>query len=134
MKIHHGICIAAAGIAVALAQAPSEKAASIPTDGALLYATYCVDCHGKDARGSGPMAATLSAKVPDLTRLAARNGGVFPVARVEGLLSAKTVAAITHGGLAMPTWGLVFSGGDPGSGTAKQRAHNLARYLETLQK
>jgi mono/diheme cytochrome c family protein len=134
MKVHYGICVAAAGVAVALAQAPANKAASIPTGGALLYATYCVDCHGKDARGNGPMAATLSANVPDLTRLAARNGGVFPIARVEGLLIAKTVAPITHGGLAMPNWGLVFSGGDPGAGTAKQRAHNLARYLETVQK
>jgi mono/diheme cytochrome c family protein len=77
MKIHQGICIAAAGVAVALAQAPANKATSIPTDGALLYATYCVDCHGKDAKGNGPMAATLSAKVPDLTRLAARNGAFF---------------------------------------------------------
>jgi hypothetical protein len=80
------------------------------------------------------MATTLSAKVPDLTRLAARNGGTFPLRRVEKLLTITIPPAITHGGIEMPTWGLVFSGGGPNVQLAHLRAHNIARYIETLQK
>ena len=36
----------------------------------------CVACHGADGRG-GPAAAGLARPVPDLSRIAARNGGVF---------------------------------------------------------
>ncbi|MDF0600333.1 c-type cytochrome [Psychromarinibacter sp. C21-152] len=43
---------------------------------------YCSGCHGEDATGDGVVAMTVDTPPPDLTRLAERNGGVFPRAKV----------------------------------------------------
>lgn len=149
MRLGYGIGFAALGVAFGLAlfgvpgspaQAQTGAPASpgntgnLPVDGATLYATYCTDCHGRDAKGHGPRAANLDAKVPDLTRLAARNRGIFPIERVEQLLSSRTALPVTHAGIVMPTWGVVFSGAEPDPAAAKLRAHNIARYLESRQK
>ncbi|MGD9864609.1 MAG: cytochrome c [Pseudodonghicola sp.] len=50
-----------------------------PAEGEQIFADNCTACH--DYRGEG---GTLAAgvKAPDLTRIAARNGGEFPRARV----------------------------------------------------
>lgn len=45
--------------------------------GRSFFAANCAGCHGADARGAGPAAAGLPRPVPDLTTIAARNGGVF---------------------------------------------------------
>ena len=34
------------------------------------YLSNCASCHGKDAKGGGPVAGSLKLKVPDLTVLA----------------------------------------------------------------
>lgn len=46
-------------------------------EGPDLFRTYCAACHGADARGGGPAASSLTAKVPDLTRIAQRRDGTF---------------------------------------------------------
>src|SRR5690242_18510605 len=46
--------------------------------GRLTYSVYCASCHGKSGRGDGPVAGDLKVAPPDLTRLAARNAGLFP--------------------------------------------------------
>jgi mono/diheme cytochrome c family protein len=43
--------------------------------GRAFYGTSCAGCHGPDGRGGGPAAGGVA--MPDLTTLAARNGGVF---------------------------------------------------------
>ena len=45
--------------------------------GPQLYDAYCAVCHGKDGKGTGPMAKSLKPVTPDLTRIAMRNGGDF---------------------------------------------------------
>jgi mono/diheme cytochrome c family protein len=76
------------------------------TEGAALFTEYCATCHGRDARGDGPMASVLSVGVPDLTRLS--DAGGFPhfdvVAKIDG-----RDPVISHGG-AMPVWGDFFEG------------------------
>ena len=52
-----------------------------------LYGMYCASCHGEDAKGHGPMAKWLKVPPPDLTRIAARNGGTFPLERVDRIIS-----------------------------------------------
>lgn len=50
--------------------------------GSEIFAAYCASCHGRDARGDGVLAGELPGPPPDLTLLAAANGGVFPSSRV----------------------------------------------------
>jgi mono/diheme cytochrome c family protein len=65
-------------------------------EGPDLFQAYCTSCHGLDARGAGPAAAALKAKVPDLTLLARNNRGQFPAARVRQMIMGDKVVA-AHG-------------------------------------
>lgn len=68
------------------------------------YFSKCAACHGKDAKGNGPVADSLKVKVPDLTILAKNNGGVFPFARVYDVIDGREAVA-AHGPRDMPVWG-----------------------------
>lgn len=46
--------------------------------GARLFAEKCAACHGADAKGGGAESLGLGFPPPDLTGLAARNGGTYP--------------------------------------------------------
>lgn len=50
-------------------------------DAETLYDENCAICHGPGGQGDGPAAGGLTPPPADLTRLAARNGGVFPLTR-----------------------------------------------------
>jgi len=98
-----------------------------------LYHAYCASCHGADAHGNGPAAAALSTKVPDLTTIAQRNGGVFPTERVRKIITGdETVVA--HGSRNMPVWGPIFHQVEQDRDYGAVRLQNLANYLESLQK
>ena len=97
-----------------------------------LYQAYCAVCHGKTAKGDGPMAITLRATPADLTHLAMRNGGRFPRQRVEGILLGQ-VEINTHGTREMPLWGPVFSQVAWDQDLGRVRIDNVAKYIETLQ-
>ena len=66
--------------------APPDVSRGAPS-GQALFAANCVTCHGTDARGDGPAAAGLPKRPADLTRIAARNGGTFPTARVMSTIN-----------------------------------------------
>lgn len=119
--------------APALPQAPETLAI-----GAELHAQFCAGCHGTEARGDGPLAALLMTEVPDLTRLAADNDGVFPMLEVIHAIDGRARTA-AHGG-PMPLWGHVFrepAGLQTGvSGSALQasgRIMALTLWLESVQ-
>lgn len=78
-------------------------------EGPALYQACCAVCHGKDAKGSDPMAKSLKVKVPDLSTIAARNGGTFPLEQVEKIISGEEAKPAGHGPGEMPVWGPVFS-------------------------
>ena len=86
----------------------SPVAAQDAANGAEIYARYCTTCHGADATGGGPMAAILVLQPPDLTALAARNDGVFPVARVVMRIDGRD-PLVSHGS-PMPVYGDFFVG------------------------
>jgi len=67
------------------------------------YESRCATCHGVDGKGNGPSAGILSKPVPDITTLARRNGGVFPITRVYATIEGEGVPA--HGSRDMPIWG-----------------------------
>jgi mono/diheme cytochrome c family protein len=131
------LAIAAALPGLAVAQeAPTGTAVEI---GAELYARHCASCHGTGALGDGPLAGLLVVEVPDLTGLAQRNGGVFPMLDVVQTIDGRT-GRRAHGG-PMPVWGAVF-GEPPGyamglQGSALEasgRVMALTLYLESIQR
>lgn len=100
-----------------------------------LFEFYCAPCHGRDGKGSGPVAPALKTVPADLTGLAARNGGAFPRARITALLAGDREADTTaHGPKEMPVWGPIFRALDPGDTTNKVRIANIVDYLDSLQK
>ncbi len=102
-------------------------------DGRALYRASCASCHGLTAHGDGPMAPQLKHVVPDLTGYTARNGGVFPSARLEQVIDGRGVAS--HGTREMPVWGDAFRSakGGPSAEMVKARITAIVRYLESLQ-
>jgi mono/diheme cytochrome c family protein len=101
--------------------------------GAVLFKAYCAVCHGKDGKGAGPMAKSLKTSPPDLTRIAARNAGKFPLERVEKIIAGDEPIPAGHGSREMPVWGPIFSQVAWDQDLGRLRVYNLARYLESLQ-
>jgi mono/diheme cytochrome c family protein len=94
---------------------------------------YCATCHGRDGRGNGPVAAELKTRPADLTRLAAGNGGRFPLERVRSFVAAGRPEAPTHGSSDMPVWGPIFQVLDPSDKVAQARIDNLVMYIDSIQ-
>lgn len=98
-----------------------------------LFGAYCSSCHGEDAKGNGPMAAWLKVAPSDLTRISARNGGTFPLQRVNRIISGEEMVPSGHGSRGMPVWGPVFSKVTRDQDLGRLRIDNLARYLRDIQ-
>jgi mono/diheme cytochrome c family protein len=116
----------------------SERSASAVGQAALLigwgrdlYLEHCATCHGTDAKGSGPAAATLKVAPPDLTLIAKAHGGEFPREWVAKYISGDTIVA-AHGSRAMPIWGRVFEERYNGF-TARAAISALTIYIASLQ-
>jgi len=97
-----------------------------------LFRAYCASCHGLDAKGHGPAAASLKAKVADLTVLAKNNDGKFPDARVRKVIMGDEVIA-SHGSREMPVWSPIFHQIEEDVDRGNVRLENLVNYLETIQ-
>ena len=101
--------------------------------------SYCVQCHGLDAKGAGPMAEILAIATPDLTYLTARNGGEFPTKAVAMKIDGRT-SVLAHGG-DMPLFGQIFESVQnvfvrlPSGQTMvmSQALADVVSYLEVLQ-
>lgn len=127
--------LAALGAAAALAAClPAAKA---PT-GAEDFASFCAACHGAGARGDGTAAQDLARRPPDLTRIAARNGGIFPATRVMGKIYGYTGGQ--GGAQVMPAFGplldgelVPYDGGDGIATPTPVRLVQIAEYLRGLQ-
>jgi mono/diheme cytochrome c family protein len=100
--------------------------------GSDLFRAYCVPCHGVAGKGGGPAAPALKAKVPDLTILAKKNGGVFPAERVRKTITGEDVIA-SHGSREMPIWGPIFHQVEEDVDRGNVRIENLVKYLESIQ-
>jgi len=100
--------LALAVAALAPLSAPAQEEVGDAETGSDLYALYCATCHGLNAEGDGPTAELLTVAPVDLTRLAAENGGVFPVARVVRRIDGRD-PVIAHGS-PMPVFGPFFDG------------------------
>ena len=95
-------------LAAALALVPLPLAAGPVEDGRAVWLDACASCHGPSARGDGPRAEMLALPVPNLTGLAAANGGSFPWLRVVHLVDGRS-GLRGHGG-PMPIFGALMRG------------------------
>jgi mono/diheme cytochrome c family protein len=102
-------------------------------EGPALYKAYCATCHGVDAKGVGPMTQWLKIEAPDLTRIARREAGKFPLARIQRIIAGDENITKGHGSREMPVWGPVFSQVANDQDFGKVRIYNLAKYIEKLQ-
>jgi mono/diheme cytochrome c family protein len=104
--------------------------------GAELFRTYCASCHGVDARGDGPAASALRPPPTDLSRIAARQGGVFPQSSIVRLIDGRFDLP-AHGSREMPVWGTSLADEIPcfatGDEVARGRIASLVEYLKSLQ-
>ncbi|HXJ16528.1 MAG TPA: cytochrome c [Candidatus Polarisedimenticolia bacterium] len=101
-------------------------------EGPNLFRAYCASCHGVDAKGNGPAAPELKAKVPDLTLLTKKNGGRFPDARVRKIIMGDEILAV-HGSREMPVWGPIFHQIEWDVDRGNVRLANLVTYLRSIQ-
>ncbi len=112
------------------------------TSGKMDFMEYCAQCHGKDGKGDGPVAPTLTKKPANLTLLSKGNGGVFPEADIREFIDGGKYEA-AHGTRDMPIWGYAFMYrqsshiGPGGSQLSEQEVHHkisrLIKYLKTIQ-
>jgi mono/diheme cytochrome c family protein len=116
--------------------APPDQSPFPPSytpSGEHIYKQFCSACHGGDAKGRGPAAASLKIPPPDLTTLAKRHMGKFPEEYVTSILTFGPGTS-AHGASDMPTWGPVFLYLDKhDEAAARLRIKNLANYLKSLQ-
>jgi hypothetical protein len=68
------------------------------------FLANCAVCHGTDAKGDGPLGATLKAKPADLTLLAKRSNGGFSPDAVYKLVDGRDPVR-AHLSVEMPVWG-----------------------------
>ncbi len=110
-----------------------------PADGRMLFMDNCAACHGADAMGEGEIGTELTVTPPDLTRLAARNQGVFPRDYVMSTIDGYSRGS--HFSAAMPEFGASDLG--PVVVVEDAEGHGipvpanliaLADYLESVQR
>ena len=98
-----------------------------------LFIAHCAACHGADGKGHGPVAPVLRVQVRDLTTVAQRNGGQFPVARINRVISGDE-GLTSHGSREMPIWGPIFHQVERDQDWGAVRLDNLVKYLQSIQK
>ncbi len=99
-----------------------------------LFQFYCASCHGADGKGNGHAANALKVKPPDLTTLAQRNRGTFPVGKLEAFIRGEgRLSTPAHGSRDMPVWGPIFKGLDTRETVNAARIESLVKYIESIQ-
>jgi mono/diheme cytochrome c family protein len=123
-------------ISVPLLRGQSQSATSArnPFEGADIFRQYCTACHGGDGRGHGPASSALKHEVPDLTRIAQRNKGRFPLQRVKAVIEGKDAGPLAHGNREMPIWGPIFHEVESDQDFGEIRLEAVAKYLESIQR
>jgi mono/diheme cytochrome c family protein len=103
-----------------------------------MYERLCSSCHGVEGRGDGPVAPLIKIGVPDLTRIAARDGGEFPTEDVRRIIDGRSDRR-AHGPRDMPVWGWQLydmSSSDDAGERARTNAmiDRLVEYLRSIQR
>ena len=119
----------------ACANTPERSPAQL--SGGEMYQQLCSSCHGVSGRGDGPVASLIKIGVPDLTRIAHREGGEFPTEDVRRTIDGRWDRR-AHGARDMPVWGWQLYDASS-SNDAEERAvvdsmiDRLVGYLRSIQ-
>ena len=119
---------------VSAGRALADDEVSPGVAGSAVFKTYCAVCHGKEAKGDGPLAGSLRFTPSDLTLLAKRNGGTYPGEQVFRMIDGRKPLK-GHGGPDMPVWGDAFKGTADGYSEEKVKARidALVEFLKSIQ-
>ncbi len=98
---------------------------------------YCATCHGPSGKGDGSIAQALRTPPSDLTKIAERRDGRFPVADIMTFIDGRA-AVVAHGDREMPVWGERFAEAAHGSTkdkdvTVNSKLRALIEYLQSIQ-
>ena len=131
------IAAAASGLLFTGAALAFEAVTLEDYSGAELFDRFCASCHGSQAHGDGPVAATLNVVVPDLTTIEVRYGE-FPAMLIRDVVDGRGIDKRAHGTRTMPVWGYEFwveEGGDVNAQRAVRDAINkLVEHLRSIQR
>jgi len=116
---------------------PTVLLAADSSSGKQMYLQYCSSCHGKEGKGDGTVSRDLKVRVPDLTGLAKKHRGVYPLDNVMVTIDGRRLIR-GHGDRDMPVWGESFYSESEGKKypelTTLLKAKIIAEYVATLQK
>jgi len=101
-----------------------------------MYLQYCASCHGRDGKGMGTVSRELKTKLPDLTTIAKRNRGAYPLDEVMATIDGRRIVR-AHGDRDMPVWGERFQSEAKSTKypelTTLLKAKIIAEYIGTIQ-
>lgn len=103
--------------------------------GRMIFNTICVSCHGKDARGGGPVAASLKTAPANLRLIAQRRNGSFSHDEIGQYIDGRK-APLAHGTREMPVWGDSLATAAPEPEREQRRKlhiEEVVAYLKTIQ-
>ena len=124
-------------LAAACATTSTQQRDISKLSGMQLYEQLCSSCHGISGRGDGPVAPLIAIGVPDLTRIAHRNGGEFPAEKVRWTIDGRWDRR-AHGARDMPVWGWqLYDSSSPNDAEARAQVDSmidrLVAYLRSIQ-
>lgn len=96
--------LSAVGMLVAPIAAGDDRPPTGAEGGKIIFMQLCASCHGKDARGDGPVASSLKKAPANLTMIQQKSDGQFPVERIAAFIDGREWVA-AHGPRDMPVWG-----------------------------
>lgn len=109
-----------------------------PSTGRMLYLENCASCHGDTGRGDGPAASGLGTTPANLTQIAARRDGVWPMLEIMSIIDGYSRRTLPRED--MPIFDDFLNGDmidfDTGDGVITPMPTKLiemVNYLETLQ-
>lgn len=99
------------------------------------YESFCMSCHGPEAKGNGPVATLLKVPPPDLTQISRKHNGSFPATMIyEQIDGREDIRA--HGTREMPVWGNIWSEKDgvpQSEDDTRRQISELVEYLRSIQ-